>query len=235
MTMIDKMTMYLLVFLQLKAVLCIDFSSLGLDDDFQMVEAFRSFTEDIRNLDFGFISEKAQVDLDELMHLLGGHHAQFCILLFTLLFTVPTMALIARCHGRKRDVPLLKHIAEVDRKLFVANAEIALLQQDIVDSVEISKKEKAVTKELEDQLDKLEVEMSKTKKEIVDKEDQIRIFEVNLTEARSELADLRSDHAENLERLELMNNDISVVITEIEEKKTHIQRLATEVACVSED
>jgi len=87
----------------------------------------------------------------------------------------------------------------------------------------------AVTKELEDQLDKLEVEISKTKKEIVDKEDQIRIFEVNLTEARSELADLRSDHAVNLERLELMNNDISVVITEIDEKKMHIQRLATVV------
>jgi len=229
MTMIEKMTVYLLVFLQLKTVSCIDFSTFGLGEDFQIVEAFRSLAEDISNLDFDFMKEQVQVNLDELMHLLGGHLAQLRMLLFTLLFTVSMMAVIARCHGRKRGVLLLKHIAEVDRKIFVANAEISLLQQDIIESVEISKKEKAVTKDLEEQLDKLEVEMSLTKKEIDDKKDQIRILEVNLSEARSELVDLRADHAENLGRVELMNKEISVVMIEIDEKKMQIQRLKTEV------
>merc|ERR1719309_311562 len=224
-----KMTVYLLVFLQLKTVSCIDFSTLGLDEDLQIVEAFRSLAEDISNLDFDIMKEQVQVNLDELMHLLGGHLAQLRMLLFTLLFTVSMMAVIARCHGRKRGVLLLKHIAEVDRKIFVANAEISLLQQDIVESVEISKKEKAVTKDLEEQLDKLEVEMSLTKKEIDDKKDQIRILEVNLSEARSELVDLRADHAENLGRVELMNKEISVVMIKIDEKKMQIKRLKTEV------
>ena len=81
--------------------------------------------------------------------------------------TLAVMHLLTRCLSRRGwEGTLVKRIAEIDRKLFVANAEMAILHREVVDTAEAGRKEGEMVKVLNVQLDTLEKELETSRDEI---------------------------------------------------------------------
>ena len=119
--------------------------------------------------------------------------------------TLAVMHLLTRCLSRRGwEGTLVKRVADIDRKLFVANAEMSILQREVVETAEAGRKEGEMVKVLNIQLATLEKELETSREEIKLKEDKNRQAEINL---------------------ELVKEKISENIAEITKNKTRVEEL----------
>merc|ERR1719186_2104064 len=81
--------------------------------------------------------------------------AELCLLTMVV-GTVIMLTIISSCLDRRRwEVPLVKRMAEIDRKLFIANTELVICQGEVVEAANTARKEGKMVKELDVQLDKV--------------------------------------------------------------------------------
>merc|ERR1740137_454984 len=156
------------------------------------------------------------------------YKAELCLLCL-MAGTLAFMQIISRCFNRKKwEVPLVKKIAEIDRKLFVANAEIASFQREVVETAEAGRKEGEKVKLLNVQVDNLEKELTVSKEEVKTKKAIYRAVEIQLELVKDKEISIEQDHARNKEKirdlLEVMNKgekhteEKEEIVIQLEEK-----------------
>ena len=117
--------------------------------------------------------------------------------------TLAVMHLLTRCLSRRGwEGTLVKRIAEIDRKLFVANAEMAILQREVVETAEAGRKEGEMVKVLNVQLATLEKELEMSREETKLKEEKGRKAETNLELVKEKIAENITEITKNKTRVE---------------------------------
>ena len=125
------------------------------------------------------------------------YKAELCLLCL-MAGTLTIMQIISRCFNRKKwEVPLVKKIADIDRKLFVANAEIASFQREVVETAEAGRKEGEKVKLLNVQVDNLEKELTVSKEEVEIKKEKYRAVETQLELVKVKLTSFNHENARN--------------------------------------
>ena len=162
----------------------------------------------------------------ELAHLYWPELMVLCIVLLTL----AVMHLLSRCFDRKKwEIPLVKKIAEVDRKMFVANNELYILQRELVDTQEASKKEGEMIVQLSAQYDTLSKELLASKELVDVKEGElIRVNEL-LKEVKTKISKIKQDVDENNKKIEHLIEINRVDLDNLREKESMINELHNEV------
>ena len=107
------------------------------------------------------------------MDLVCQFSSELCLILMVL-GTVAMMMVISRClHRRRWEIPLIKRLAETDRKLFVVSSELVFLQRETFETADAGRKEGEMVKLLNIQLDKVGEESLTVKEEFKIKEENI--------------------------------------------------------------
>eukprot|EP00092_Neocalanus_flemingeri_P039627 GFUD01043153.1.p1 GENE.GFUD01043153.1~~GFUD01043153.1.p1 ORF type:complete len:795 (+),score=289.58 GFUD01043153.1:81-2387(+) len=119
--------------------------------------------------------------------------------------TLVMLHIMCSCFASRRwRVPLVKRMAEIDRKLFVTNVEMARLQTELVEAYETRRKEKEMVKVLDVQLIKAGEELEIAKEEARVKEERSREVE---------------------KQLEIVNENVASSQGEIEKCKGEVEKL----------
>ena len=162
----------------------------------------------------------------ELAHLYWPELMVLCIVLLTL----AVMHVLSRCFDRKKwEIPLVKKIAEVDRKMFVANNELYILQRELVDTQEASKKEGEMIVQLSAQYDTLSKELLASKELVDVKEGElIRVNEL-LKEVKTKISKIKQDVDENNKKIEDLVEMNREGLDNLREKESVINELHNEV------
>jgi len=162
----------------------------------------------------------------ELVHIYKPELILFCIVLGT----IAVMHVLSRCFDRKKwEIPLVKKIAEVDRKLFVANNELYILQRELVDTQESSKKEGERVVQLSAQYDTLRKELQASKELVYVKEGELLSVNELLEEQIIKISTIKHDVDENHKKIEDLTELNKVGLENLREKESVISMLHNEV------
>ena len=157
-------------------------------------------------------------------------HMPELMMLCVVLITLSVMHVLSRCFDRKKwEVPLVKKIAEVDRKLFVANNELYILQRELVDTQEASKKEGEMIVQLSAQYDTLRKELLASKELVDVKEGELSRVNELLKEVKTKISKIKQDVDENNKKIEHLIEINRVDLDNLREKESMINELHNEV------
>jgi len=167
----------------------------------------------------------------ELVHLYKPELIMLCIVLGTM----AAMHVLSRCFDRKKwEIPLVKKIAEMDRKLFVANNELYILQRELVDTQESSKKEGEMIVQLSAQYDTLRKELQTSKESVDVKERELLSVNELLEDQITKISTIKHDVDENNKKIEDLADLNRVGSENLREKESLIVNLQNEVECIKD-
>jgi len=177
--------------------------------------------DSIRDLDLCHLDEilSSQQNLRDLVIFL-------CITLGTL----AGINLLTRCLSQKSlEIPLLKKIAEVDRKLFVSNAIFSILRRELVETQEASKKEVEQITQLRLQHITLQKELTASKEEFHVKEEQLQLVSERLEGQREIISVMQQNINENKQKFSELTASNTSDLQKLKEKELLISQLHEQV------
>eukprot|EP00092_Neocalanus_flemingeri_P029167 GFUD01031657.1.p1 GENE.GFUD01031657.1~~GFUD01031657.1.p1 ORF type:complete len:796 (+),score=270.56 GFUD01031657.1:51-2438(+) len=150
--------------------------------------------------------------------------AELCLMAMVV-GTLGMLHIISSCLARRRwKVPLIKRMAETDKKLFSTNAELVMLQRELVEASENRRKEEEMVKVLDVQLVKVGEELETVKEEVQLKdgrrknvERQLEIVKESVASSQEQIALSKAEEIEVLEKMNIGEEQLS-------EKEDLVQR-----------
>jgi len=163
------------------------------------------------------------------MGMMSNYNAELCLLAIVV-GTMMVLTIVSSCLSRRKwEVPLVKRIAEMDRKLFVANAELAICQKDVVDATNTARKEGEMVKVLDVQLDKVGQELLNAKEEGRVKEGKNRDAERQFEIVKEKVARSQLEIAQNKDKAEELLEKKNVGEEQLREKEAIVQQLGEQL------
>jgi len=154
--------------------------------------------------------------VQELMQLYKAELVLLCVVLVTLIM----MHTVDKHYSRRKwKVPLVDKIAKIDRKLFVSNAEMAILQRELVERSEASRKEGEMIKQLAEQYDMLDKELKASKEEVASKEDKQRSLSDHLEIHRVKVSDMKDNIEKNKQKVDELSESKKICDENLNEKE----------------
>ena len=155
--------------------------------------------------------------------------AELCLLTMVA-GTVMMLTIISSCLDRRRwEVTLVKRMAEIDRKLFVANAELVICQREVVEAANTARKEGKMVKELDVQIDKVGQELQNAKAEVREKEERSKKVESQLEIVKEKVDRCQMENAQNKDEVEELLEKKKICEEQLLEKEMLVQQLGEQL------
>jgi len=162
----------------------------------------------------------------ELMQLYQTELVLLCMVLGTLIM----MHMMDKYFSRSKwEVPLVDTIAKIDRKLFVSNAELAILQRELVERSEASRKDGEMIKKLAEQYDMLDKEMKASKEEVVSKEDKLISLSTQLEVHRDQVSDMKDNLEKNKQKVDELSESKRIYDENLNEKECQMMMITDQI------